>query len=221
MTYAMSLLKRVATPLLAFQLVACTISGQTKAPPPMPGERFSYAVADAGSLGLIQVFDGGFHTYLQFADRPSPSLEIERGTSSTPLDYTADDHYIVLSGVYDQVRIRLGAHAATITNQNPPRASDLRPNPRPQAETTASDTQESSPLMNAASSLSAPSPYSGNTPPKAHDTATRSQPTPLDASETLQAMYAQLRVIASTRPVAPRRTRTHVVRRTRASAAWW
>src|SRR5208282_2940049 len=119
---------------LATGLAACVALNSprtTEAPIPMPlyHHNFDYALMRRESVQLIQAFDDGKQTYLQFtrapATRNQPIL-IESFGSQTALAYRGDGPYLVIPGVYAQLTITIGVNSAQVTNlaaQAPPVAA--------------------------------------------------------------------------------------------------
>jgi outer membrane protein OmpA-like peptidoglycan-associated protein len=109
---------------LATGLAACVAlnsSGTTEAPTPMPLDHhnFNYALVRRESVQLIQAFDDGQQTYLQFTRAPlgrdQPVL-VENSENQTALAYHCDGPYLVLPGVYAQLTISIGAKSAQVAN---------------------------------------------------------------------------------------------------------
>jgi outer membrane protein OmpA-like peptidoglycan-associated protein len=105
-------------------LAACVALNSPKSPEvsqPMPFDHhnFDYALVRRESVQLIQAFDDGQQTYLQFTRAPlgrdQPVL-VENSENQTALAYHCDGPYLVLPGVYAQLTISIGAKSAQVTN---------------------------------------------------------------------------------------------------------
>jgi outer membrane protein OmpA-like peptidoglycan-associated protein len=84
-----------------------------------PGHNFSYLLPNRESLNLIQVFDDGSKTFLQFKEAPSAPIEIRQVSNTKSLPYTIDERYVIASGVYDTLLVTVAGASTTIINQAP------------------------------------------------------------------------------------------------------
>jgi outer membrane protein OmpA-like peptidoglycan-associated protein len=84
-----------------------------------PGHNFSYLLPDRESLKLIQVFDDGSNTFLQFKEAPSAPIEIRQVSNAKSVTYTIDERYVIASGVYDTLLVTVAGASTTIINQAP------------------------------------------------------------------------------------------------------
>jgi len=102
---------------LAAPLGACvTRGGDEPLPVPPIGYNFAYLASQREAIGLIQAFDDGAHTYLQFKDR-SAYLSIRTNPAQAPLPYQAGKRYITLDGVYDRLELTDDQASATLVNE--------------------------------------------------------------------------------------------------------
>jgi len=109
---------------LATGLAACVALNSprtTEAPTPMPLDHhnFNYALVRRESVQLIQAFDDGKQTYLQFTRAPlgrDQAVLVENSENQTALAYHCDGPYLVLPGVYAQLTISIGAKSAQVAN---------------------------------------------------------------------------------------------------------
>jgi outer membrane protein OmpA-like peptidoglycan-associated protein len=86
------------------------------APPSIPnGYNFSYQTSHREEIGLIQAFDDGTHTYLQFQGAMR-DLRI-RGANDQTLPFRRDTPYVTLDGVYERLVVSVDANSASIVNQ--------------------------------------------------------------------------------------------------------
>jgi outer membrane protein OmpA-like peptidoglycan-associated protein len=109
---------------LATGLAACVALNSPKSPEvsqrmPLDHHNFNYALVRRESVQLIQAFDDGQQTYLQFTRAPlgrdQPVL-VENSENQTALAYHCDGPYLVLPGVYAQLTISIGAKSAQVAN---------------------------------------------------------------------------------------------------------
>jgi outer membrane protein OmpA-like peptidoglycan-associated protein len=87
-----------------------------ESPPSIPsGYNFSYQTSHREEIGLIQAFDDGTHTYLQFQGAMR-DLRI-RGANDQALPFRRDTPYVTLDGVYDRLVVSVDANSASIVNR--------------------------------------------------------------------------------------------------------
>ena len=68
---------------------------------------FGYVIENPGPIGLVQVFDDGITTYLQFADPQLASQCVKVRTSTVKrLALSSVGAYLVLKGVYASIELR-------------------------------------------------------------------------------------------------------------------
>jgi hypothetical protein len=89
---------------------------ETKAPEPivLAGLHFDYGIENRESVQLIQVFDDGSRTYLQFREPPAEPVSIEGGSDKASIGYLNDGPYLVLAGVYDRLEVSVGNHSTDV-----------------------------------------------------------------------------------------------------------
>ena len=75
-------------------------------------------MADREGVQLIQAFDDGAKTYLQFTHAPAEPVVIESNTDHKPLAYLGDGPYLVVQGVYERLAVSVGTHSAVVTNDS-------------------------------------------------------------------------------------------------------
>jgi hypothetical protein len=63
------------------------------------GHHSDYSIGNRETLQLIQAFDDGSRTYLQFRELPLEPFAIAGRSDDTPVAYRADGPYLVLAGV--------------------------------------------------------------------------------------------------------------------------
>jgi outer membrane protein OmpA-like peptidoglycan-associated protein len=127
---------------LAAPVGACVTKGSQESAPPLPaGFNFAYHADHRAQIGLVQAFDDGEHTYLQLVDR-SPHLSIREGADGRALPFHANDRYVTLDGVYEQLLLEDEQASATLVNEAPPAhaAVTAAPTPSPSEAPAASVT---------------------------------------------------------------------------------
>jgi outer membrane protein OmpA-like peptidoglycan-associated protein len=107
--------KRVCLPLIAVPLGACVAVNPSSEPAIPFAEHFSYSITDRARIHLVQVFDDGSDTYLQFDQLPDP-IEIRRSNTQAPIDYRVDPHYLVIPGLYGEFRVQMGENSSMVTH---------------------------------------------------------------------------------------------------------
>jgi outer membrane protein OmpA-like peptidoglycan-associated protein len=86
------------------------------APPLIPsGYNFSYQTSHREEIGLIQAFDDGTHTYLQFQGATRDLLI--RGANDQALSFRRETPYVTLEGVFERLVVLVDANSASIVNQ--------------------------------------------------------------------------------------------------------
>jgi type IV secretory pathway VirB9-like protein len=113
-------------------LGACATPERIPEPVVPAGHHFDYGIENRESVGLIQVFDDGSRTYLQFREPPAEPVAIEGGSDKTPVGYLNDGPYLVVAGVYDRLEISVGDRSAEV------RETSARAEGEPPATTTVS-----------------------------------------------------------------------------------
>jgi outer membrane protein OmpA-like peptidoglycan-associated protein len=122
----MANLKHACLPLLAAPLGACWTMHPNTEPALPAGHHFSYNVTTDESHQIVQAFDDGSATYLQFDDTLAEPIEIRPSTTNVLLAYTIQPHYVVIPGIYGGLRVSSGNHSSLVTNQDRPPESASR-----------------------------------------------------------------------------------------------
>lgn len=102
--------------------------------------QFEYAVPERRAVDLIQVFDDGTNTFLQF-NKLSMPIVVTANDRPAPLAYTRQGLYLTIPGVYASLKIKTRGRVAQITNQATP--ANLPP---ASARPTAQDSTLTTPL---------------------------------------------------------------------------
>jgi hypothetical protein len=93
-----------------------TVTSPTE--PAVPdGHNFSYVISGREPLHLIQAFDDGSKTYLEFDDTPSAPLEIRDPKDGEGVTYTVDQRYVIVPGVHGVLAVTVAGASATVLNQ--------------------------------------------------------------------------------------------------------
>ena len=116
---------RTAVPSLKFVMLtlavapvgACVTPRAQPEPHLPPGHNFSYSTEDREKVNLVQAFDDGANTFLQFKEPPSPDIQIRREIGEENIAYTPEDRFLVIQGVYDRLRVSAAENSATVINQ--------------------------------------------------------------------------------------------------------
>ena len=104
---------------LGVSLAACVAPGtREETPMALNQHNFEYSVAEREGVQLVQAFDDGSKTYLQFTRAPTEPVVIEGGADKKLLAYLGDGPYLVVAGVYPQLAVSVGAHSALVTNDS-------------------------------------------------------------------------------------------------------
>jgi Conjugal transfer protein/OmpA family len=115
----MSSLRRVLLLVVAAPLGSCATAHREVEPALPPGHNFSYLVPSRENLNLIQAFDDGAKTYLQFRVAPSVPIEIKQESNDESVPYTAQGRYVIVPGVYETLLVTIDGASTTIINQAP------------------------------------------------------------------------------------------------------
>jgi outer membrane protein OmpA-like peptidoglycan-associated protein len=187
-------LKRMLVTLMVAPLGSCMTTLEGTEPTLPLGHNFSYAVSDRENVNLVQAFDDGSTTYLQFKETPPASVDIRQESDDHALTYTLDQRYAKVQGVYATLRVTVAGHPATVINLAAPAASNASAASTAAAGLTTVIDQSRSDSMSA---VIAPE----NLPlPQAQDSlgveARRRQAVAVGVPEHLQTMHANLRVAA-------------------------
>ena len=116
-------------PRLAFALLPLSIlaSCATVQPTPAPvgstlGQyHFAYRLANRRAVQLIQAFDNGATTYLQFRALADAPIVVATGTN-TALPYQRRGDFLVVPGLHRQLSVMVAGQIATITDKDAPAA---------------------------------------------------------------------------------------------------
>ncbi len=100
-----------------FTLVSCVAPATREGTPlAINHHNFEYSVVDREGVQLVQAFDDGSKTYLQFTHAPTEPVVVANSTDNKPLAYLGDGPYLVVPGVYERLAVSVGAHATVVTN---------------------------------------------------------------------------------------------------------
>ena len=110
--------------LIAAPLSSCMTTPKSTEPALPPGHNFSYTVSDRETVNLIQAFDDGSTTYLQFKETPPALVDIRHGRDNEALVVTLDQRFAEVPGVYPTLRVSVARHIATVINQAAPAAAN-------------------------------------------------------------------------------------------------
>jgi len=133
----MSAVKSVLLTLIAAPLGSCMTTPKDTEPLVPPGHNFAYALPHRENVDLVQVFDDGSITYLQFNETPPAPIAIRQGSDDRTLTYTLDQRYVKVPGVYDTLRVTVAGRSTTVINQAIPAASQATA-----ASTSAADIEK-------------------------------------------------------------------------------
>lgn len=129
-------------PILLLASCATTEPVAPKLAGPVLGRyQFDYAAPERRDVSLIQVFDDGAHTILQF-NKLSMPVVITANDSHAPLPFTRQGLYLSIPGVYALLKIETQGHTALILNKArpanlPPSETGSSVGSGPQAQATA------------------------------------------------------------------------------------
>jgi hypothetical protein len=196
-------LKSALTALLGATLSSCATTHQDLAPRVPSGHNFSYLVPLREDVNLIQAFDDGSTTYLQFKEMPPSTIEVRRLPDNDAVSYTVEDHYVKVAGVYEALRVTVADHSTSVINQasEPSRAAAATSSPAANSEINPTQ-REGTPMsaMNAVKIISELErralPDESMTTPRL-----RLQPAPVGVPESLQTMHANLKVTSLKREI--------------------
>ena len=105
--------------------VGACVTRTHDAPPNVPnGYNFAYVAPQGAEVGLVQAFDDGGHTYLQFSGVPR-DLSIRSGGTMSPLHYRIESPYVTLDGVYPDLVVTRETHSTTILNESADRTAPM------------------------------------------------------------------------------------------------
>jgi len=107
-------------PILLLASCATTEPAASRLAGPVLGRyQFDYAAPKRRDVSLIQVFDDGAHTILQF-NKLSMPVVITANDSPAPLQFTRQGLYLVIPGVYALLKIETLDHTALVLNKARP-----------------------------------------------------------------------------------------------------
>lgn len=187
--------------LLAAPLGSCALAPPVTAPVVPAGHNFSYRLTLREEVNLIQVFDDGSSTYLQFTDAPRSTVEVRRLPDDEPLGYTVDQKFLKVRGVYQALRVTIAGHSTAVINEAAPRVSST-PAPAPPTN-SATDSDKEAPMSATLPQALPPSP-DGNrfTAASGGPDGPRIEAAPVGVPESLQTMQPSLRVAVLKREIA-------------------
>jgi outer membrane protein OmpA-like peptidoglycan-associated protein len=113
----MSSLRKVVLTLAVAPVGACVTPRAQQEPHLPPGHNFSYSTEDREIVSLVQAFDDGTNTFLQFRETPAPDIQVRRDIGEETIAYAPEDRYLVIHGVYDRLRITAADNSATVINE--------------------------------------------------------------------------------------------------------
>lgn len=199
----MSNLRPVLLALAAVPLGSCMTTLKHSDPEMPLGHNFAYAVDHRETVNLVQAFDDGSSTYLQFNEPPLAPIDIRQVSDDTTLSYTVDERYVRVEGVYDSLLVTVAGQSTRVINQAVMAAPDVSAAGTSAAAAVESIDQARSETMNA---VIAPQ---SALPPVLHLSSSdsvslkglRLKVVPVGVPEHLQTMHANLRVAALKREI--------------------
>jgi flagellar motor protein MotB len=206
----MTPLKRAIWPLIAAPVGACIATDPALEPAVPAGHHFHYSIVEQDRIHLVQAFDDGSNTYLQFEDVPPAATEIREATHGAAIRYTIEPHYLVAPGVYAALRVNVGDQSAMVTNDNadrPPEASSTRR--LATVPTREATQQEASPAMISQLAVSDPVARAPLPASSVAEPTTPFRAAPVGVPETLQTMSPTLRVATLKQEIATLEERVH------------
>jgi hypothetical protein len=196
----MSRRSRTFFALLAMSLGSCAVAPKGTEPAPPAGHNFAYRVPLREAVNLIQVFDDGSTTYLQFKNPPADVVDIRNEPGRAAIAYTADGNYLKIPGVYDSLRIVVANESIAVVNESAlrqPGTSALESGLPPASP-------EDKPMIASPVPEAMNPPANGGvfSPGKTPSDARRVQAPPVGVPESLQTMPSDLRVVALKQEIA-------------------
>jgi hypothetical protein len=113
----MSTLRSVLLALIAVPLGSCRTTLQDAQPSVPLGHNFAYAVPQRETVNLVQAFDDGSTTYLQFNEAPSAPIDIRRVSDEKILSYTLEQRYVRVKGIYDSLLVTVAGQSTRVIKQ--------------------------------------------------------------------------------------------------------
>jgi len=193
-------LKSVLVAVLAATVSSCVTSPGNPSPAIPKGHNFFYRVPLREEVNLIQAFDDGTTTYLQFEEMPAAGVKIRRLPENADIPYTVEGHYLKVAGVYDALRISVAGHSSSVINEAPastPAALTLTADRPKSSEPTEVNPMSAVVTSKVGLAGSVPSPEGASVAE-----ARRVDAPPVGVPETLQTMHANLKVAAIKQEVA-------------------
>jgi outer membrane protein OmpA-like peptidoglycan-associated protein len=194
----MSNLKSVLLPLIAAPLGSCMTTPTDTGPSVPPGHNFAYQLPHREDINLVQAFDDGSTTYLQFTEAPPGRIDIRHGSDDRTLTYTLEQRYAMVKGVYDTLLVTVAGHSTTVINQSVPAAPNVSGASPPAADLGKPIDQSRSETMSAViqrESLRSPEARLSSSDSLGVEVR-RSRAVAVGVPESLQTMHANLRVAA-------------------------
>lgn len=151
-------LKTIVAALVPVFLASCatTTPPVTKPTPTLGRYQFEYTASDRRAVALIQVFDDGTNTYLQFNQLSMPIL-ITANDGAAPLPYSRQGLYLTVPGVYATLKVATRGHETLIANKAKP-AGVLTPPAAPDAAAVAIPSVPQAAASTAPAAVSLPAP---------------------------------------------------------------
>jgi len=170
--------------LVTTSLGSCANRPQSVEPSPPSGHHFAYQLTTREAVDLIQAFDDGSTTYLQFKEGPPAEVTVDELATHRPLPFTTDGPYVKVAGIHQALRVTVVDRSTIVLNQNPSNPPDLPPELTREPMPMSALITPPMPVAPAAAS------------PKSATTATirRAEPPPVGVPESLQTMPPNLRV---------------------------
>lgn len=107
-------------PIILMAACASTAPGVHQSVEPALGRyQFDYAAPERRDISLIQAFDDGAHTYLQFNKLTMP-IVVTANDNPAPLLFTRQGLYLSIPGVYALLKIETQGHTAFVENKGHP-----------------------------------------------------------------------------------------------------
>jgi hypothetical protein len=116
----MALFSRTLFLIVAVLLGSCAAM-HLKVEPAVPlGHNFSYRVPNREHVNLIQVFDDGTNTYLQFKSPPPVPIAIQQPPNHERVSYLVEENYVKVTGVYQTLLVTVVSASTTVINEARP-----------------------------------------------------------------------------------------------------
>jgi outer membrane protein OmpA-like peptidoglycan-associated protein len=194
----MSNLRVVFLMVLAAFMGSCVTTLKDAQPRVPLGHNFAYAVPERETVNLVQAFDDGSTTYLQFNEAPSAPIDIRQVSDDKILSYTREQRYVRVKGIYDIMLVTVAGQSTRVINQAMRAAPEVSAADTPAADVVNPMEQARSETMNAViapESSRLPEPHLSS-PNSFSAEGLRLKVVPVGVPEQLQTMHANLRVAA-------------------------